>query len=338
MAKETELFLFGVIGDYPWNGEQTDNRDFSFYRRLQEAESQADIIRVRMNSPGGYVYDGMAIYNFIKDSKKEIHLYNYGLCASMAALILKAVPKERCHLARNSMTMFHCASTWGFGNSANFRETADYLDQVDETAKECLRSSSMDEETVESFFDGKDHYLTARQMHDMGLGICEDFEAKDVPNVEGKTLQQVALFYKPAPKAGLKDKIKGLFFINQSHKKHEVMSTKLKTLTFLAAAMSATEIEMSEGRVSMSMDEAIALNQKLSQMQELEKKVENLSKEKDNAEKKAKDLQTEITTLKSKLPGHRPTNASKVSDPQPDDNDGVVDMEDGHNQIAMENL
>lgn len=337
MAKETELFIFGVIGDYPWNQEQTDNRDLPFIRQLQQAEKSFDVIRIRINSPGGYVYDGMAIYNHIRKSTKEIHLYNDGLCASMAALLMFSVPLERRHLARNSLSMFHCSSTWGWGNAVSMREIADYLEQVDETGKECLRAEGVDEETITGFFDGKDHYLTARQMHDMQLGICEEFEAKAIPDVEGKSIQQIAAFYKPVKKTGLKDKFMGLFF-NQSHKNNEVMSTKLKTLTFLAVALAASEIEMSEGKISLSMDEAINLDKKLGEMKALEDKLTALQKDKEAAEKRASDLQAEVTRLKGTVPGQGPTNPKAVTDPKTTDENSVVDMEAGHNQYAMEML
>lgn len=76
------ILLYGDIGDYDGNVRSGD-----IARELLEAEALSGRIDVRINSNGGEVYAGIAIFNALKNSKADITIYVDGIAASMASVI-----------------------------------------------------------------------------------------------------------------------------------------------------------------------------------------------------------------------------------------------------------
>lgn len=87
-----------------------------------------DEILVRINSPGGDVFDGFAIYNSLVKHKAKIIVDIEGLAASIASVI--AMAGDEIRIAENAMIMIHDPWSGQFGTAEDFRKTADLLDQV----------------------------------------------------------------------------------------------------------------------------------------------------------------------------------------------------------------
>jgi ATP-dependent protease ClpP protease subunit len=85
-------------------------------------------IDVRINSPGGEVYDSVAIYNALRNHPAEITTYVDGLAASGASVILQA--GDRRITARASQVMVHDGHGLVIGNAADMRDMADLLDKA----------------------------------------------------------------------------------------------------------------------------------------------------------------------------------------------------------------
>lgn len=84
-------------------------------------------VDVHINSPGGDVYDGLAIYHAIKHSQATVTVHVDGLAASAASFI--AMGGKTVIVGRNSRMMIHDASTMAYGNAQDMRETAEWLDE-----------------------------------------------------------------------------------------------------------------------------------------------------------------------------------------------------------------
>ncbi len=95
--------------------------------RLQEANG-ADV-RVLINSYGGDVYDGIAIYNQLVGYSGLISVRIDGIAASAASLI--AMAGDQIAIAENAELMIHKAWTIGWGNSTDMTEIAARLEQID---------------------------------------------------------------------------------------------------------------------------------------------------------------------------------------------------------------
>lgn len=84
-------------------------------------------VTVRLNTPGGSVDEGIAIYNALKRHNGGVTTVVDSLAASMGSYIMQA--GERRIVASNAMVMIHDPWTIAFGNSAELRKTADVLDK-----------------------------------------------------------------------------------------------------------------------------------------------------------------------------------------------------------------
>lgn len=121
-AEEATIYVYDEISSWGISAKQ-------FVKDLNEVT--AKIINLRINSPGGNVFDGAVIHNALKEHSATINVKVDGLAASIASVI--AMAGDSIHMAANSMMMIHKAWTYAAGNADDMRKTADLLDKVDET-------------------------------------------------------------------------------------------------------------------------------------------------------------------------------------------------------------
>lgn len=179
-TKSAEVLIYGVIGESWWEESITARRFVSDFKNL---EKDHDIINIRINSPGGSVFDGLAIFNALSSSSKEIHTYNDGMCASMAAILLLAPKPKNVHPAKNSLLMLHSPSTGAWGNRLVLENALEVLDKVQKVliTSVCEKTGLDEAEVEKKYFDFKDHYFTAEEAQAEGLyAQVEDYEAENV--------------------------------------------------------------------------------------------------------------------------------------------------------------
>lgn len=119
-----EVLIFDVIGaDFFGEGvtAKTIKSDL-------DALGDVDDITVRVNSPGGNVWDGLSIFNLLKEHKAQIHVQVEGLAASAASLI--AMAGDLITMGEGSMMMIHNPMTLAFGDGNEMRKIADVLDKI----------------------------------------------------------------------------------------------------------------------------------------------------------------------------------------------------------------
>lgn len=158
-SESVDLLIYGVIGD-SWFEESITARQF--VADLKALEKDYKRINVRINSPGGSVWDGLPIFNAIQNSTAEIHTYNDGLCASMAAVILLA--GKTVHSADNALMMLHSPISGVYGNAGDFEQVLEMLNKVQDSLIACITSrntAKSAEEIKAAYFDHKDHFLNA---------------------------------------------------------------------------------------------------------------------------------------------------------------------------------
>jgi ATP-dependent Clp endopeptidase proteolytic subunit ClpP len=122
----TDIYIFGRIGDSFWDDSATSAQ--SFVDEMKKVKT--DKISVHLNSPGGEIFDGLAIYNTLKQSDKEVTVKIDALAASAASFIAMAADPGKLLVARNAVMMIHDGSGIAFGNAATMREMADTLDML----------------------------------------------------------------------------------------------------------------------------------------------------------------------------------------------------------------
>jgi ATP-dependent Clp protease protease subunit len=98
---------------------------------VSDAIAQAghhDSISLRINSPGGDAFEGVAVYNVLKNHGKPVNAYVDGLAASAASIV--AMAGNTICMGTGSMMMIHPAQGMAMGDAKAVREFADTLDQV----------------------------------------------------------------------------------------------------------------------------------------------------------------------------------------------------------------
>lgn len=87
-------------------------------------------IELHINSPGGDVHDGLAIYNQLKQRSGDIHVIIDGLAASAASFIAMAASPGQLQVAPHAQMMVHNGFSMAIGDAADLRKTADLLDMI----------------------------------------------------------------------------------------------------------------------------------------------------------------------------------------------------------------
>lgn len=146
----TEYSLYGeIVADksYKWSSDDACPSDIR--EMLKNAEGKD--ITLRINSPGGDVFSGIAIYNLLKDYPGKITAVIDGMAASIASVI--AMAADEIQMPENAYFMIHKAWSVVMGNADALRETAAVLDGLDETIFNAYRkkfTKDADEEAVKS--------------------------------------------------------------------------------------------------------------------------------------------------------------------------------------------
>lgn len=126
-------------------------------------------INLHINSPGGSVFEGIAIYNMLKQNKAKINVYVDGLAASIASVI--AMSGDTVHMPANAMMMIHNPWTIAMGNADELRKQADDLDQITKSSVVTYLNKAGDklnEDTLKELMDNET-WLTAQEALDYGL-------------------------------------------------------------------------------------------------------------------------------------------------------------------------
>jgi ATP-dependent protease ClpP protease subunit len=114
-----EVFIYDEIGGWGILAAE-------FVRDLQAID--ASTVNVRISSPGGSVFEALAIYASLKNFEAKVNCIIDGLCASAATVI--AMAGDEITTAPGSMWMVHDALGQVYGNAADMQQMADLLDKT----------------------------------------------------------------------------------------------------------------------------------------------------------------------------------------------------------------
>ncbi len=152
-AKDTaDVYIYSEVGGYDVNAK-------SFIDELKEIKDKN--INVHINSLGGSVFDGLAIYNALKNHAHKVTTKVEGICASISSVI--AMGGDTIEMSENSLLMIHNPFAMSGGDANELRKTANILDKIrNEIADIYASKSKHDAEhyinlmDVESWFNSKE--------------------------------------------------------------------------------------------------------------------------------------------------------------------------------------
>lgn len=137
-----------------------------FKARLDEIKGAASI-KLFLNSPGGSVFDGMAIYNLLAAHREKLEVEVVGLAASIASII--ALAGRRLTMAEGSYYMIHNPLTVMVGDAGELRKTADLLDKMKgDFISTYKKKSGKDEQEISDMMDAET-WLTAAEAIEEGF-------------------------------------------------------------------------------------------------------------------------------------------------------------------------
>lgn len=182
------ILLYGDVGE----GQKVESgRVVSELLTLQGSYPKID---VRINSNGGDVFSGIAIYNALRTSTADITIYVDGVAASIAGII--ALCGKPLYMSPYAKLMLHSVSGGMWGNASALRQTASVMetlqgDLAQMIAKRCGMGA---EEVAKRYFDERDHWISAEEAVRMRLadGI---YELPDAPRESPGTTEEIYNFF-----------------------------------------------------------------------------------------------------------------------------------------------
>lgn len=160
---DTTIAMFDVIGEDFWTGSGvTANRISAALRSIGNKD-----ITVRINSPGGDMFEGIAIYNLLRAHPARVTVEVLGWAASAASII--AMAGDDIRMGLGSFMMVHNA--WGMviGNRHDMREAATLFDQFDAALADIYQArTGMERAHIEQLMDAET-FMTAAQAVEHGF-------------------------------------------------------------------------------------------------------------------------------------------------------------------------
>lgn len=134
-----------------------------------ESQDQAKEVKVYLNTPGGNVTDGLAIYDTMQHIQCPVSTTCVGLAASMGALLLAGGSKGKRFALPNSQILIHQVMGGAQGQAADIKITAEQILKIRDRLNEIMaRHTGQPLEKVEKDTD-RDYYMTAAEAKAYGI-------------------------------------------------------------------------------------------------------------------------------------------------------------------------
>lgn len=176
-----ELYLYDdIVADSEdwWSGEKIESdTSANHIQRVLEESKDAKQINIYINSYGGDVKEGLAIYNQLKRHSANKTVYIDGFACSIAAVI--AMVGNKIIMGSNTLMMIHHAWTYAMGNPKELRKAADDLEVIDSASCSSFSAKSngkISEEKLTELLDNET-WLTPEQC--LEYGFCDEIAGKE---------------------------------------------------------------------------------------------------------------------------------------------------------------
>lgn len=176
-----DLYIYGDVkaDGYDWWREEVIRSETSAntFRDELAAHPEVSQINIYINSQGGSVIEGTAIYNQLKRHPAHKTVYVDGFACSIASVI--AMAGDEVVMPRNTMMMLHNMWMVVQGNAAELRKAADDLDKMNEAGRAAYLQKAGDKLTPEMIAQMEDDetWLTAQEC--MEYGLADRFAEQD---------------------------------------------------------------------------------------------------------------------------------------------------------------
>lgn len=191
---EARIDIYGEVVPDDWRASDVDTSAVSFRNAIKDL-GEVETLNVHINSPGGSVYDGVAIFNMLRQHKASVTVHIDGLAASIASVI--AMSGDKVVMPSNSMMMIHNAMSVSVGNANDMRKMADDLEKINESVinSYIAKNPELDREYLKALMDDET-WLTASEAYELGLVDVIDEPVAAVASIDKEQVNR----FKNVPK------------------------------------------------------------------------------------------------------------------------------------------
>lgn len=148
-SDDNTISVFDVIGQDYWGEGVTAKRIAGALRSMNGAD-----VTVNINSPGGDMFEGLTIYNLLREYQGKVTVKVLGLAASAASII--AMAGDEIQIGRGAFLMIHNCWVIALGNRHDFAAMAEYLEPFDNAMADIYSArSGLDSDAVKQMMDGE---------------------------------------------------------------------------------------------------------------------------------------------------------------------------------------
>ena len=177
--------IYGDICSWAWE-EFGEMSAVNLSKKLDEI-GDVEQIDVYINSYGGEVAEGLAIYNALKRHKAKVRTYCDGFACSIASVIFMAGDERIMNEA--SLLMIHNAWTWVAGNAAELRKQADDLEKITQASVESYKAhSKLSEDEIKALMDEETWILPSEALE---YGFATKVEKTESKNANQSVRQSL---------------------------------------------------------------------------------------------------------------------------------------------------
>lgn len=157
------LYIYGDITSIKWF--ENDVCVYDLAKEIGDLNGKA--LTVRINSYGGEVAEGLAIYNLLKSYEGEVTTICDGFACSAASVVFMVGTKRI--MPRSSLLMIHNAWTWASGDADDLRKAAEDLEKITQPSVEIYTSvSNLDADEIKAMMDAET-WIDADEALDFGF-------------------------------------------------------------------------------------------------------------------------------------------------------------------------
>ncbi|EAO2313196.1 Clp protease ClpP [Salmonella enterica subsp. enterica serovar Senftenberg] len=148
---DNSISVFDVIGQDYWGEGVTAKRIAGALRAMNGAD-----VTVNINSPGGDMFEGLAIYNLLREYEGNVTVKVLGIAASAASVI--AMAGDDIQIGRGAFLMIHNCWVYAMGNRHDFAELAQSLEPFDTAMADIYAArSGLDMAAVQKLMDAESY-------------------------------------------------------------------------------------------------------------------------------------------------------------------------------------
>lgn len=197
-GKEADIYIFGDITSWEWF--ENDVSSYTLSKELQMLDPGIEVINVHINSYGGEVAEGLAIYNLLRNHKAKVRTYCDGFACSIASVIFMAGSERIMNAA--ALLMIHNAWMYTAGNADQLRKDADDLDKITQASINAyMQNVNITEDKLKELLDAETWILPSEAL-EMGFAtsiVGETATEKAAASARKALFSLIAKGHNPEP-------------------------------------------------------------------------------------------------------------------------------------------